>query len=70
MPLLLGSGMRVMRETGNTALMVGGGLVRAVLSLSFLDAIDQPGGLMPVPALAVQLLVGTGLAGAGAGHRG
>ncbi|MEW2614136.1 hypothetical protein AB0937_28890 [Streptomyces sp. NPDC047880] len=69
MPLLLGAGMRVLREHGNTALMVGGGLIWAVLSLAFADEIDRPGGFMPLPALAVWVLAGTGLAGAGAGRR-
>ncbi|MFJ7345630.1 hypothetical protein ACIQU3_35755 [Streptomyces sp. NPDC101110] len=69
MPLLLGAGMRVLREHGNTALMVGGGLVWAVLSLAFVDGIDRPGGFMPLPALTVWILAGTGLAGAGPGRR-
>ncbi|MER7482281.1 hypothetical protein ABTX60_32405 [Streptomyces sp. NPDC126510] len=69
MPLLLGAGMRLMRETGNITLMVGGGLIWAVLSLSFMDEIDRPGGFMPLHALAAYVLAGAGLAGAGAERR-
>jgi uncharacterized membrane protein len=47
--------------------MVGGALLWALLSLSFVDEIDRPGGFMPLHALAVYVLAGTGLAGAGAG---
>ncbi|MEU4462384.1 hypothetical protein AB0G20_01450 [Streptomyces sp. NPDC024017] len=69
MPLLLGAGMRAMRERGNTTLMVGGGLLWAVLSLSFVDEIDRPGGFMPLPALVAYVLAGAGLAGAGTERR-
>ncbi|MER5832188.1 hypothetical protein ABT116_15415 [Streptomyces sp. NPDC002130] len=69
MPLLLGAGMRAMRENGNTTLMVGGGLLWALLSLSFMDEIDRPGGFMPLHALAAYVLAGAGLAGAGTGRR-
>ncbi|MEU9629602.1 hypothetical protein AB0D89_22735 [Streptomyces luteogriseus] len=65
MPLLLGLGMRAMRERGNTTLMVGGGLLWALLSLSLVDEIDSPDGSMPLPFLAFYVLAGTGLAGAG-----
>ncbi|MGW6547452.1 hypothetical protein ACWGBH_32080 [Streptomyces massasporeus] len=65
MPLLLGAGMRAMRERGNTTLMVGGGLLWALLSLSLVDEIDRPDGSMPLPLLALYVLAGTGLAGAG-----
>ncbi|MFF7866529.1 hypothetical protein ACFZCT_08735 [Streptomyces qaidamensis] len=67
MPLLLGAGMRAMRERGNTTLMVGGGLLWALLSLSMVDEIDGPGRSMPLPFLAFYVLAGTGLAGGGAG---
>ncbi|MCF0078872.1 hypothetical protein [Streptomyces lomondensis] len=70
MPLLLGAGMRVMREAGNTALMVGGGLIWAVLCLSFVDEIDRPGGHMPVSGLVAFLLAGTALAGRGPARTG
>ncbi|MFI6803620.1 hypothetical protein ACIBO6_01150 [Streptomyces luteogriseus] len=66
-PLLLGAGMRAMRERGNTTLMVGGGLLWALLSLSLVDEIDNPNGSMPLPFLAFYVLAGTGLAGAGGG---
>ncbi|MBB4715459.1 hypothetical protein [Streptomyces luteogriseus] len=65
MPLLLGAGMRAMRERGNTTLMVGGGLLWALLSLSLVDEIDRPDGSMPLPFLVFYVLAGTGLAGAG-----
>jgi hypothetical protein len=65
MPLLLGAGMRVLRERGNTTLMVGGSLLWALLSLSFVDEIDRPGGFMPLHALTVYVLAGAGLAGTG-----
>ncbi|MFH9583696.1 hypothetical protein ACH4MW_10340 [Streptomyces luteogriseus] len=67
MPLLLGVGMRAMRERGNTTLMVGGGLLWALLSLSLVDELDRPDGSMPLPFLAFYVLAGTGLAGAGGG---
>jgi hypothetical protein len=57
--------MRAMRERGNTTLMVGGGLLWALLSLSLVDEIDSPDGAMPLPFLAFYVLAGTGLAGAG-----
>ncbi|MFE9026426.1 hypothetical protein ACFYOA_09215 [Streptomyces iakyrus] len=65
MPLLLGAGMRALRERGNTTLMVGGGLLWALLSLSLADQIDSPDGSMPLPFLAFYVLAGTALAGAG-----
>ncbi len=68
MPLLLWAGMRVMGETGNTVLVLVGGLVWAVLSGYFTDDIDRAGGHIPVLALAAYVLLGTALAGAGPGH--
>jgi hypothetical protein len=59
--------MRVLRERGNTTLMVGGSLLWALLSLSLVDKLDSPDGYMPLPFLAFYVLAGTGLAGAGAG---
>ncbi|MEU6181596.1 hypothetical protein [Streptomyces coeruleorubidus] len=70
MPLLLWAGMRVMGETGNTVLVVVGGLVWVGVSGYFIDDIDRAGGHIPVLVLAVFVLLGTGLAGAGAGRRG
>ncbi|MGA5207131.1 MULTISPECIES: hypothetical protein [Streptomyces] len=67
MPFLLWAGMRVMRETGNTVLVLVGGLVWAMLSGYFVDDIDRAGGHIPVPALAAYVLLGAAVAGAG--HR-
>ncbi|CAL9327979.1 hypothetical protein [Streptomyces sp. Tu 3180] len=69
MPLLLWAGMRVTGETGNAVLVLVGGLVWAGLSGYYIDDIDFPGGHMPVLALAAYVLLGTGLAGAGADSR-
>ncbi|MET8215169.1 hypothetical protein [Streptomyces hirsutus] len=63
MPLLLWVGMRVMGETGNAVLVLVGGLVWVGVSGYFIDAIDRPGGHMPIPALAAYVLLCTGLAG-------
>ncbi|MFJ8590385.1 hypothetical protein [Streptomyces sp. NPDC093598] len=67
MPLLLWAGMLVMRESGNTLLVLVGGLVWVMLSGYFTDDIDRAGGHLPVPALAAYVLLGT--AAAGVGHR-
>ncbi|MFH8498441.1 hypothetical protein [Streptomyces coeruleorubidus] len=69
MPLLLWAGMRVMGETGNTLLVAIGGLVWLGLSGYFIDDIDRAGGHIPTLALAAYVLLGTGLAGVGPGHR-
>ncbi|GHD22407.1 hypothetical protein GCM10010313_57130 [Streptomyces violarus] len=69
MPLLLWFGMRVLRETGNTVLVVVGGLVWAGVSGYFTDDIDRAGGHIPVLALVIFVLLGTALAGADTGRR-
>jgi hypothetical protein len=69
MPFLLWAGMGVMRESGNTVLVLVGGLGWAVLSGYFTDDIDRPGGHIPLLALTAYVLLGTALAGAGPGHR-
>ncbi|MFJ4537990.1 hypothetical protein ACIP39_18790 [Streptomyces tibetensis] len=69
MPLLLWAGMGVLRESGNTVLVLVGGLVWAVLSGYFTDDIDRAGGHIPVPALIAYVLLGTALAGVGPGDR-
>ncbi|MEV7860229.1 hypothetical protein AB0O86_15680 [Streptomyces hirsutus] len=63
MPLLLWVGIRVTGETGNAVLVLVGGLVWVGVSGYSIDAIDRPGGHMPIPALAAYVLLGTGLAG-------
>lgn len=69
MPLLLSAGMRMMRETGNVALVVIGGLIWAGISGYHIDDIDRPGGHMPVLALVAYVLLGTALAGLASGRR-
>ncbi|MEU3885836.1 hypothetical protein [Streptomyces sp. NPDC029041] len=69
MPFLLWAGMGILRESGNTVLVLVGGTVWAVLSGYFTDDIDRAGGHMPVLALVAYLLLGTALAGAGPGNR-
>ncbi|MEV7063534.1 hypothetical protein AB0N97_12125 [Streptomyces collinus] len=67
MPLLLWAGMLVMRESGNTLLVLVGGSAWVMLSGYFTDDIDRAGGHIPVPALAAYVLLGTAVAGVG--HR-
>ncbi|MFF8398519.1 hypothetical protein [Streptomyces sp. NPDC016172] len=69
MPFLLWAGMGVLRETGNTVLVLVGGLVWALLSGYFTDDIDRAGGHIPLPALAAHVLLCTAMAGAGPGRR-
>ncbi|GAA2270036.1 hypothetical protein GCM10010234_00360 [Streptomyces hawaiiensis] len=68
MPLLLWAGMGVLREAGNTVLVLVGGLVWAALSGYFTDDIDSAGGHMPVLALVGYVLLGTALAAVGPGN--
>ncbi|MFG2116993.1 hypothetical protein ACGFRB_30875 [Streptomyces sp. NPDC048718] len=65
MPLLLWAGMRLLRERGNTVLVVVGGLAWVGISGYCTDDIDRPGGHMPVLALVAYVLVGTLLATVG-----
>lgn len=69
MPLLLSAGMRMMRETGNTVLVLVGGLVWAGVSGYCIDDIDRAGGHMPVLVLVAYVLLGTALAGVGGPDR-
>jgi uncharacterized membrane protein YuzA (DUF378 family) len=69
MPLLLWAGMRMMGETHNAVLVAVGGLFWAGVSGYFTDDIDRVGGHIPLLALAAYILLGTGLAGVGPGHR-
>ncbi|MFC9128524.1 hypothetical protein ACFT4A_16965 [Streptomyces sp. NPDC057099] len=69
MPLLLWCGMWVLRETGNTVLVLVGGLVWAGVSGYFIDDIDRAGGHIPILALAAYVLLGTALAGADTSRR-
>ncbi|GHC34270.1 hypothetical protein ACFWJV_30165 [Streptomyces rochei] len=70
MPLLLWAGMRAMGETGNVALVIVGGLAWLGLSGYYIDDIDRAGGHIPALALAVYILLETGLAGFGLDQRG
>ncbi|MEI5097648.1 hypothetical protein RB200_02015 [Streptomyces sp. PmtG] len=63
MPLLLWAVMRLTRETGTQRLVVVGSVVWLGLSGYSIDAIDQSGGHMPVPALVSYVLIGALLAG-------
>ncbi|MFD3654617.1 hypothetical protein [Streptomyces sp. NPDC058620] len=67
MPLLLWAGMRLMRESGNTLLVLAGGFAWILISGYFIDDIDRDGGHMPIPALVAYVLLGTALAGVRSG---
>ncbi|MQS37869.1 hypothetical protein [Streptomyces katsurahamanus] len=67
MPLLLWAGLRLTREKGAALLVLGGGFGWVLISGYFIDDIDRAGGHMPIPALLAYVLLGTALAGAGAG---
>jgi hypothetical protein len=69
MPLLLWAGMRAMGETGNSVLVLVGGLIWAGLSGYYIDDIDFAGGHIPILAVAAYVLLGTVLAGVGPGRR-
>ncbi|MGW0862932.1 hypothetical protein [Streptomyces koelreuteriae] len=68
MPLLLWFGMLVLRESGNTVLVLVGGLAWVGVSGYFTNDIDREGGHIPIAALIVFVLLGTALAGAGPGR--
>ncbi|GAB3107780.1 hypothetical protein GCM10027160_04870 [Streptomyces calidiresistens] len=65
MPILLWAGMRLTGERDTTVFVLVGGLMWAGLSGYFIDAVDRSGGHMPLPALAVFVLLVTALAGIG-----
>ncbi len=68
MPLLLWAGMRMLRETGNTVLVLIGGLGWAGVSGYYIDDIDRAGGHMPVLVLAAYVLCGAVLSGVNPGR--
>ncbi|MFH0244523.1 hypothetical protein ACGRHY_19405 [Streptomyces sp. HK10] len=58
MPLVLGIGMRVLGERRTRLQILLGTLLWTGVSLTYVDDVDRPGGLMPVPVLVSFVLVG------------
>ncbi|MGW0118422.1 hypothetical protein [Streptomyces sp. NPDC003327] len=69
MPLLLWGGMRLLGERGTAPLLLACGVLWAALTLLYVDDVDRPSGMMPVPALVLFVVAGA-LAGGLGSRRG